>query len=162
MKQQFISIKILLLAVLINTMAFAQAIKEELASKLQSNMDAVWKEAEADFSSNQIPDKWKGYSGVVIAQKIKFVFDKGSGVDKLNVYETTHRKIKLLDKDGVNSYSEFYFRRGHENDGFALHIIKADGTVDTMSLLTAVLVEDNDDVPGTFTPYFGKTKHYKK
>ena len=161
MKQQFISIKILLLAVLINTMAFAQAIKEELASKLQSNMDAVWKEAEADFSSNQIPDKWKGYSGVVIAQKIKFVFDKGSGVDKLNVYETTHRKIKLLDKDGVNSYSEFYFRRGHENDGFALHIIKADGTVDTMSLLTAVLVEDNDDVPGTFTPYFEKQSTIK-
>ena len=161
MKQQFISIKILLLAVLINTTAFAQAIKEELANKLQLNMDAVWKEADADFSSNQIPDKWKGYSGVVIAQKIKFVFDKGSGVDKLNVYETTHRKIKLLDKDGVNSYSEFYFRRGHENDGFALHIIKTDGTVDTMSLLTAVLVEDNDDVPGTFTPYFEKQSTIK-
>ena len=161
MKQQFTCIKFLLLAVLLNATTFAQTIKEELANKLQSNMDAVWKEADTDFSSNQIPDKWQGFSGVIIAQKIKFVFDKGSGADKLNVYETTHRKIKLLDKDGVNSFSEFYFRRGHENDGFALHIIKADGTVDTISLLTAVLVEDNDDVPGTFTPYFEKQSTIK-
>ena len=161
MKTPFISIKFLVLAVLINASAFAQTIKEDLANKLQSNMDAVWKEADADFNSNQVPDKWKGYSGVIIAQKIKFVFDKGSGADKLNVYETTHRKIKLLDKDGVNSFSEFYFRRGHDNDGFALHIIKADGTVDTVSLLTAVLVEDNDDVPGAFTPYFEKQSTIK-
>ncbi len=151
-----------MLVCLINTTTvFAQNIKEELANKLQANMDAVWKNADADFSSNQIPEKWKGFSGVIIAQKIKFVFDKGSGVDKLNVYETTHRKIKLLDKDGVNSFSEFYFRRGHENDGFALHIIKADGIVDTVSLLTAVLVEDNDDVPNTFTPYFEKQSTIK-
>jgi Domain of Unknown Function with PDB structure (DUF3857) len=161
MKIKFINIKFLLLAVVLNTTAFAQNIKEELANKLQSNMDVVWRDGDADFSSNQIPDKWKGFSGVIIAQKIKFVFDKGAGVDKLNVYETTHRKIKLLDKDGVNSFSEFYFRRGHENDGFALHIIKADGTVDTVSLLTAVLVEDNDDVPGTFTPYFEKQSTIK-
>lgn len=161
MKHQFLNIKFLLVAILINATTFAQTIKEDLANRLQSNMDAVWKEADADFSSNQIPEKWKGFSGVIIAQKVKFVFDKGSGVDKLNVYETTHRKIKLLDKDGVNSFSEFYFRRGHENDGFALHIIKADGTVDTVSLLTAVLVEDNDDVPGTFTPYFEKQSTIK-
>lgn len=161
MKKHFININFLLLAVLINSAAFAQTIKEDLANKLQSNMDAVWKESDAAFSTNQIPDKWKGYSGVIIAQKTKFVFDKNSGTDKLNVYETTHRKIKLLDKDGVNSFSEFYFRRGHDNDGFALHIIKADGSVDTVSLLTAVLVEDNDDVPGTFTPYFEKQSTIK-
>ena len=161
MKKQLLNITLLLFAVLITSTAFSQTIKEEFANKLQSNMDGIWKEADADFSSNQIPDKWKGFSGVIIAQKVKFVFDKGSGTDKLNVYETTHRKIKLLDKDGVNSFSEFYFRRGHDNDGFALHIIKPDGSVDTVSLLTAVLVEDNDDVPGTFTPYFEKQSTIK-
>jgi hypothetical protein len=161
MKQLNLYIKFLLLTLIVSTSTFAQTIKEELANKLQSNMDAVWREADASFSSNQVPDKWKGFSGVIIAQKVRFVFDKGSGADKLNVYETTHRKIKLLDKDGVNSFSEFYFRRGHDNDGFALHIIKADGTVDTVSLLTAVLVEDNDNVPGTFTPYFEKQSTIK-
>ena len=88
--------------------------------------------------------------------KVKFTFDKSSGNDKLNVYETAHRKIKLLDKVAVKNFSEFYFRRGHENDGFSLHIVKADGQIDTVSLLTAVLVEENETVPSLFTPYFDK------
>ena len=156
MKQHLTRIKILLLALLFSTAANAQTIKEELANKLQSNMDAVWSASDASFSTNQVPEKWNGFSAVIIAQKIKFTFDKNSGTDKLNVYETTHRKIKLLDQVAVKSFSEFYFRRGHDNDGFSLHIIKPDGIVDTVSLLTAVMVEENDKVPNLFTPYFEK------
>lgn len=140
---------------------FAQTIKEDAAVKLQTNIDAVWKDGDADFGNSKVPEKWSGFSGVIIAQKVKFVFDKGSGADKLNVYETARRKIKLMDKDAVNSFSEFYFRRGHEYDGFGLHIIKPDGMVDTVSLLTAVFVEDNDDVPSMFTPYFEKQSTIK-
>ncbi|MBS1509432.1 MAG: hypothetical protein JST86_01225 [Bacteroidetes bacterium] len=161
MKPRIIYTTILFLSIAICSTVNAQTIKEEMANKLQSNVDAVWKEADPSFSNNQVPEKWKGFSGVILAQKTKFVFDKNSGTDKLNVYETTHRKIKLLDKDGVNSFSEFYFRRGHDNDGFALHIIKPDGSVDTVSLLTAVLVEDNDNVPSAFTPYFDKQSTIK-
>lgn len=150
-----------LLVLMINAGSYAQTIKEELANKLQANADAVSRESDAGFSSNTTPAKWDGFSAVIISQKIKFIFDKSSGNDKLNVYETVRRKIKLQDKDAVNNYSEFYFRSGHPNDGFALHIIKADGTVDTVSLLTAVLVEDNDDVPNLFTPYFGKQSTIK-
>jgi len=156
MKKQLTSIKMLLLAMLFSQAIAAQTIKDELATKLQSNMDAVWSGSDASFSNNQVPEKWIGYSAVILAQKIKFTFDKSSGNDKLNVYETTHRKIKLLDKVAVSNFSEFYFRRGHDNDGFSLHIIKPDGIIDTVSLLTAVIVEDNDDVPSLFTPYFEK------
>ena len=134
----------------------AQTIKEDLATKLQSNMDAVWSSSDPSFSNNQVPEKWIGFSAVTLAQKIKFTFDKSSGNDKLNVLETTHRKMKLQDKLAVKNFSEFYFRMGHPNDGFSLHIIKPDGIIDTVSLLTAVLVEDNDDVPSLFTPYFDK------
>jgi hypothetical protein len=139
----------------------SQIIKEELANKIQANIEPAFKEADASFSSNQIPEKWKGFSGVIISQKTKFVFDKVQGADKLNVYETGHRKIQLLDKDAVDRYSQFYFRTGHLNDGFSLRIIKPDGLVDTVSLLTAVLVEDVDDVPGLFTPYFDKQSTIK-
>ena len=139
----------------------AQTIKEEAATKLQSNMDAVWSSTDASFSNSQVPEKWIGYSAVILAQKIKFTFDKSSGNDKLNVYETAHRKIKLLDKLAVKNFSEFYFRRGHDNDGFSLHIIKADGTIDTVSLLTAILVEENENVPSLFTPYFEKQSTIK-
>ena len=46
-----------------------QTIKEELAIKLQANIEPVFKEADASFSGNQIPEKWKSFSGVIIAQK---------------------------------------------------------------------------------------------
>ena len=87
MKKQLISIKFLLLAILFSQAINAQTIKDELAAKLQSNMDAVWNSSDASFSSNQVPEKWINFSAVILAQKIKFTFDKSSGNDKLNVYE---------------------------------------------------------------------------
>jgi hypothetical protein len=161
MIKTFIAIPLFALALLFAFSSAAQNIKEELAVKLQANADALWKDADADFTGNQVPEKWKGFSAVTIAQKIKFLFDKGSVADKLNVYETIHRKIKLLDKDAVNSFSEFYIHRGHELDGFALHIIKPDGIIDSVSLLSAVKVEDNDEVPSLYTPYFEKQSTIK-
>ncbi len=161
MKRNFYKLYVLSVAICLGGNLFAQTIKEDAAVKLQTNIDAVWKDGDADFGNSKVPEKWSGFSGVIIAQKVKFVFDKGSGADKLNVYETARRKIKLMDKDAVNSFSEFYFRRGHEYDGFGLHIIKPDGMVDTVSLLTAVFVEDNDDVPSMFTPYFEKQSTIK-
>ncbi|MFT3682266.1 MAG: DUF3857 domain-containing protein [Ferruginibacter sp.] len=159
MKRIFLSISVIFLFTINNS--YGQTIKEELAVKLQSNVEPVFKEADASFTTNQIPDKWAGYSGVIISQKTKFIFDKAQSGDKLNVYETAHKKIKLLDKDAVSRYSEFYFRTGHVNDGFALRIIKPGGETDTVSLLTAVMVEDNDDVPSLFTPYFDKQSTIK-
>lgn len=139
----------------------AQTIKEEVALAAEKNMAPVWAENDADFNNNREPEKWRGFSAVILAQKTKFVFDDASRGDKLNVYETGRRKIKLLDKGSVSTYSEFYFRKGHTNDGFALHIIKQDGQVDTVSLTTAVLVEDLGDVPSLFTPYFDKQRTVK-
>jgi hypothetical protein len=139
----------------------AQIIKDEVAAATEKNMTAVWAEADADFNNGTVPEKWAGFSGVILAQKTKFVFDKDSRGDKLNVFETCRRKIKLLDKGAVSTYSEFYFRKGHVNDGFGLHIIKPDGQIDTVSLSTAVLVEDLSDVPSLFTPYFDKQRTIK-
>ena len=47
---------------------YCQTINEELAIKIQANIDPVFKEADASFSNNQVPEKWKGFSGVIIAQ----------------------------------------------------------------------------------------------
>lgn len=161
MKQLSIKLSALAFLVFSFSMSGAQTIKEELALKVQAAMEPVFKDADASFGTNTVPEKWRGFSGVIIAQKTKFVFDKVQGSDKLNVHETGHRKIQLFDKDAVDRYSEFYFRTGHVNDGFSLRIIKADGSVDTVSLVNAVLVEDVDDVPGMFTPYFDKQSTIK-
>ena len=130
-------------------------------SKLESiakNMKIIWEDGDADFTITATPEKWKDESGVIIAQKTKFAFDKDA--NKLAVYEITHRRIKLNDRDAVNSYSSVYFRIGSAYDGAGIKVIKSNGTVQDVSLRNAVYVEDNSDVPSTFTPYIGKASTY--
>jgi hypothetical protein len=130
-------------------------------SKLESianNMKPVWNDPDADFAVIAPPEKWKEESGVIIAQKTKFSFDKDAS--KLAVYEITRRRIKLNDRDAVNSYSSVFFRIGSSKDGAGIKVIKSNGTVQDVSLKNAVYVEDTDDIPSTFTPYIGKANTY--
>ncbi len=145
------------ISLLFSVSVFAQDDDTFSPAKLESiarNMKAVWEDGDADFNSSAVPDKWKEESAVIIAQKTRFSFDKDA--NKLAVYEVTRRRIKLMDRDAVNSYSSIYFRMGSANDGAGIKVIKANGTVQDVSLRNAVYVEDNDDVPSTFTPYIGK------
>jgi hypothetical protein len=126
-------------------------------SKLESiaaNMRAVLNDNDADFNITATPEKWKDESGVIIAQKTSFNFDKDA--NKLAVYEMTHRRIKLLDRDAVNNYSSVYFRIGSSKDGASIRIIKSNGTSQEVSLRNAIYVENSSDVPSTFLPYIGK------
>lgn len=152
----------IVIASLISTVALSQDDDDTFSpSKLESiarNMKLIWDDADPDFKISVVPDKWKDESGVIIAQKTRFSFDKDA--NKLAVYEITHRRIKLNDKDAVNSYSSFYFRIGSSSDGAGIKVIKANGTVQDVSLRNAVYIEDNSDVPSTFAPYIGKANTY--
>ncbi len=147
--------------VLLSTTLAAQDDDTFSPSKLESianNMKPVWNDPDADFAVSAVPEKWKEESGVIIAQKTKFSFDKDAS--KLAVYEITRRRIKLNDRDAVNSYSSVFFRIGSSNDGAGIKVIKSNGTVQDVSLKNAVYVEDSDDIPSTFTPYIGKASTY--
>jgi hypothetical protein len=150
------------LTLLISSVVIAQEDEDTFSpSKLESiakNMKTIWDDGDADFTVTAIPEKWKEESGVILAQKTRFAFDKDA--NKLAVYEITRRRIKLNDRDAVNSYSSVYFRIGSANDGAGIKIIKSNGTVQDVSLRNAVYVEDNSDVPSTFQPYIGKASTY--
>ncbi len=150
------------LTLLISSVVIAQEDEDTFSpSKLESiakNMKTIWDDGDADFTVTAIPEKWKEESGVILAQKTRFAFDKDA--NKLAVYEITRRRIKLNDRDAVNSYSSVYFRIGSVNDGAGIRIIKSNGTVQDVSLRNAVYVEDNSDVPSTFQPYIGKASTY--
>ena len=150
------------ISLFISTAAIAQDDDDTFSpSKLESiakNMKPVWDDGDADFAVTAVPEKWKEESGIIIAQKTRFAFDKDA--NKLAVYEITRRRIKLNDRDAVNSYSSVYFRIGSSNDGAGIKVIKANGTVQDVSLRNAIYVEDADDVPSTFTPYIGKASTY--
>ena len=156
MKKVFI-----LLSLIVSVTVVAQDDDTFSPSKLEAiarNMKTVWEDNDADFAVSTIPGKWKEESGVIIAQKTRFSFDKDA--NKLAVFEITRRRIMLNDRDAVNNYSSVYFRIGSANDGAGIKVIKANGTVQDVSLRNAVYVEDNDDVPSTFTPYIGKANTY--
>lgn len=156
--------QLLILLILVCTGPLLRAQEEDTFSpaKLESianNMKAVWNDADPDFAATAIPDKWKEESGVILAQKTRFSFDKDA--NKLAVYEVTRRKILLLDRDAVNTFSSFYFRIGSAYDGAGFRVIKPGGKVQDVSLRNAVYVEDNDDVPDTYQPYIGKVRTYR-
>lgn len=125
---------------------------------ISQHMKAVWEDADPDFSVSDIPGKWKEESAVIIAQKTRFSFDKDA--NKLAVYEITRRRIRLNDRDAVNSYSSVFFRIGSVNDGAGIRVIKPNGSVKEVTLRNAVFVEDKDEVPSAFTPYIGKANTY--
>jgi hypothetical protein len=125
---------------------------------ISDNMRMVWEDGDGDFNISAVPEKWKEESAVIIGQKTKFSFDKDAS--KLAVYEITRRRIKLHDRDAVNSYSSVYFRIGSSRDGAGIKVIKSNGTVQDVSLRNAVYVEDPKDVPNTFQPYIGKANTY--
>lgn len=125
---------------------------------IEDNMRIVWNDNDPDFAVSAIPGKWSEESGVIIAQKTKFSFDKDAS--KLAVFEITRRRIKLNDRDAVNSYSTVYFRIGSSRDGAGIKVVKTNGSVLDVSLRNAVYVEDPGDVPSTFQPYIGKARTY--
>lgn len=149
-------------ALLVSLLSFAQDDDDTFTpSKLESiarNMKQVWDDPDADFAVKDIPDKWKEESGVIVAQKTRFSFDKDA--NKLAVYEITRRRIRVNDRDAVNTYSSVYFRIGSANDGAGIRIIKSNGVVQDVSLRNAVYVEDVNDVPAGFQPYIGKANTY--
>jgi hypothetical protein len=143
--------------VIISFAAIAQDDDTFSPSKLKDisdNMKTVWDDPDPDFNVTAVPDKWKDESGIIIAQKTKFSFDKDAS--KLAVYEITRRRILLNDRDAVNSYSSIYFRIGSAKDGAGIKVIKSNGTVLDVSLRNAIFIEDVDQVPSTFQPYIGK------
>lgn len=147
--------------IIVSLLGIAQDDDTFSPSKLQSianNMKTIWDDADPDFFVTATPAKWDEESGIIIAQKTRFAFDKDA--NKLAVYEITRRRIKLNDKDAVNSFSSIYFRIGSSNDGAGIKVIKANGTVQDVSLRNAVFVEDLEDVPSAFQPYIGKANTY--
>src|SRR5690349_14750967 len=76
----------------------------------------VWGQAQGEFKSTQVPDKWKNESAVMLAFERKYVGDFTTKVTSLvNVNRfyiekfLLHYRIKLLDKAAVQDFTEISF-----------------------------------------------------
>jgi len=109
----------------------AQEITEEEAR------DFFWGSHDKYKKANEIPEKWKNESAVIIYKNVNYDYHK---YGKRVKYTSSFRKrIKLLDKNAVTEYSEFSFAKKFRSTKgkytfrtkgkvfFAIKIIKPDG-----------------------------------
>ena len=122
---------------LLITLLFFISIINAQDKKEQEIKDFFWGKADKYKDANEIPDKWKNESAVIIYKNINYDYHKfGKNV----TYKSSYRKrIKLLDKTAVEEFSEFSFKkRFRSNKGqytykskgkvyFAIKVVKSDG-----------------------------------
>jgi hypothetical protein len=138
-------------------------IDEDYLDNIGNNAKPMLTEKLPAFSVNEVPDKWKNESAVVIAYKRSILFDKKSSggffmarASNVFFFEKVRFKIKVLDRNAVNGFTEVYFRYGDKEDGFSASLIKPDGRVEVVDLKDAVDVESKEDVPEFFKSFFDR------
>lgn len=109
------------------------------------------------FESNDVPEKWKNESMVVLGRKMHYQGDVNpwNNIGYLHFFFRT--KIKLQDKYAVETYSEYYFDDG---DIVEIYIQKPDGTRTMVDLDDAIEVKEN--IPNLFLGANVSITQYKK
>lgn len=109
------------------------------------------------FESNDVPEKWKNESMVVLGRKVHYQGDVNpwNNIGYLHFFFRT--KIKLQDKYAVETYSEYYFDEG---DIVEIYLQKPDGTRTMVDLDDAIEVKEN--IPNLFLGADVSITQYKK
>ncbi len=151
-----------LLFLCLSNIAIAQnVIDDDFLDVIEKNATPLWNASSPAFNNSTVPDKYKKESAVIFGFKRELSIDKKSkngflskGERSLIFYENNRFKIKLLDKNAVKNFTEFYFRYSDKEDGFSAKVTKNDGQILKVSLNDAVKVESVGDVPEFFKSFF--------
>lgn len=148
-------------------------INEDFLDNIEENAKPLWSENNASFISNNVPEKYKNESAVIFGFQRSVTIDKKSrfgflskGERSLLFLENIRFKIKLNDRNAVKVFTEVYFRYSDKTDGFSAKILKPDGTVIPISLVSSIAVESVSDVPEFYKSFFdqqvGSQRRYFK
>lgn len=154
--------------------SFAQGvIDEDFIEVIEKNAAPYWSESASAFTTNNIHEKWKNESAVIIGYKRSITFDKkvsggwiSSTKSNVFLFEKVRFKIKLQDKNATEGFTEVYFRYGDKLDGFSAKVIKPNGETQTVDVSDAVEVDSKNEVPEFFKSFFdqnsgAETRYYK-
>lgn len=118
---------------------------------LGANSAEMLQNIPAPFKATTTPSKWEKESGVIIAYSRNLVLDKKSSFLNSNkmlyFFETRRFRIKLLDMNAVNKFSEIYFRYSSNEDGFVARVIKPGEAPQPIDLKKAVKIPSGADIP---------------
>src|SRR5690349_13818246 len=85
---------------------------------------------EMEFTETAVPEKWKNESAVIIGQKTEYLFtrlslSRSSAV--VRIHEYIHKRIKLQDKNSLETFSTFYYVTMGSDGKAEYKVIKANG-----------------------------------
>jgi len=98
------SLSILILLFLINQVVFAQ-IDEERNAYFRNY---YWNNSDSIFNRTSSPEKWQNESAVIIAKSVDYSVNKKAAGRLIETYGV-HKRVKLLDQNAIDEYSEFSF-----------------------------------------------------
>jgi len=157
--------------------------KNDLKIFEKSSKDHPLLEEDPDFKATEVPSKWNSETGVILAHKTSFNFDKkgptvaariGRGLlgvllapatlgtslftsqyKMLNslIVEETERRKIVLQDKFAVDQYSFIYFRNLSSDAFAARVIKKDGAIQPVDFTNAVYVTNLADVPGNFKGY---------
>ena len=124
-------------------------------NRQQTTQIEVFGDDDAGFQRQDVPEKWKDESAVVLYSKMDYAFLRDNSLLRIN--ETLRRSVKLLDQAAVDAFSEFYYRKAVD---VGFKIIKPNGKEITVDLSKAVEVKT--EVPDFFRTYYRYSSSYYK
>ena len=111
---RFYFVAIVLISFISNSLATDRS--EEIRAEM-------WSTADKNFRVLDIPSKWANESAVIIAQLNRFEYRKAAMARLLRHNEYNHYRIKLIDKNAVNKYSEMSYLPNYTNsDGESVKV----------------------------------------
>jgi hypothetical protein len=127
-------------ALLIFFFIYSSVIGADRATEIKEEM---WNSSDKDFKVVQIPQKWADKSAVIIAQLNRFEYKKALMLATLRANKYNHYRLKLIDKNAINKYSEMTY--AVEEAGLKVYagfkVIKPSGKEIIVDLATAVKME---------------------
>ncbi len=126
-----------------------------MADRAKEIRDEMWNPLDKNFQIVDTPDKWATKSAIIIAQLNRFEYRRQLLIKAIKSNNYQHYRIKLLDKNAVNNYSELSYASDHGSTRMyaGFKVIKPNGEEFIIDTKAAVSVEQTTQ---------GRKKSYKK
>ncbi|WP_075590886.1 DUF3857 domain-containing protein [Labilibacter marinus] len=96
--------------------------------------DYFWNQCDSTFRISEVPNKWENESAVILSKRIEYTVKKKGFSNKLLEHYYYHIRVKLLDNNAVDEFSEYTFKNSKRQYRGAF-------SYETINLYTGVKVE---------------------
>lgn len=144
----------------INVEAFSQTSGQSRKEKQEEEIKSKNFSDDPSFAVSEIPEKWKGESAVILAQKFSYTYRRSFRGTSVYKTELIRRRVKILDKAAVDQFSTIYYFSSGQLGEIAVRIHKPEGKTQEVDGKNAVTAEA--DIPSFYRSQYISSNSYKK